>query len=85
MFQPEKKKKKKKKKQSHMARCECYKLNSSRIKDYQLIVRKAQNKIKIKNGKRPIFHGLASIVLFQNIFIVIMLLRGVFRRKTTSL
>jgi hypothetical protein len=41
------KKKKKKKKQSHMVRCECYyKLNSSRIKDYQLIVRKAQNKNK---------------------------------------
>jgi hypothetical protein len=39
MFQPEKKKKKKKKKkQSQMVRCECYKLNSSRIKDYQLIV-----------------------------------------------
>ena len=49
MFQPEKKKKKKKKKkQSQMVRCECYKLNSSRIKDYQLIVRKAQNK-KNKN------------------------------------
>jgi hypothetical protein len=65
MFQPEKKKKKKKKKQSQMVRCECYKLNSSRIKDYQLIVGTWKGpKKKKKNGKRPVFHGLASIVLF---------------------
>jgi hypothetical protein len=72
MFQPEKKKKKKKKKQSQMVRCECYKLNSSRIKDYQLIVgtwkgpKKKKKKWEAASISWPGFHCFVLKHLHRN-------------------